>query len=83
LVALLTIRRGGDVVGQCDATCYNATGKVCKCVCAGENHGAGLDRAITNTKTMAARWVERARANGQPIDDYELGDVEQLPLFPL
>lgn len=84
MVAVLTVRLGGSVVDQCNATCYEARGDVCKCVCAGENHGAGYERAAANTRAMAADWVRRARANGQPIDSFELGDhANQLPLFPL
>ncbi len=34
---------------QCDAKCYNGTGKHCNCMCRGKNHGAGLKQAKLNT----------------------------------
>ncbi|WP_116025538.1 hypothetical protein [Thermomonospora umbrina] len=83
MVALLTVRRGADIVGQCDATCYQAVGEVCRCVCEGENHGVGYDRAVLNTRAMAAGWVRRAQVADRTIDSYLLGDVGQLPLFDL
>ncbi|WP_289009066.1 hypothetical protein [uncultured Thermomonospora sp.] len=81
MVALLTVRRGNTVVDQCNATCYEASGKVCRCVCGGANHGVGLEQAVVNTRAMHAAWVARARAT-RGIDTFELGEiVEQLPLF--
>ena len=29
------------VIGRCDATCYDAKGETCTCICNGANHGAG------------------------------------------
>ena len=34
---------------RCTATCYNAKGQTCYCVCGGLNHGVGLERAMANT----------------------------------
>lgn len=36
---------------NCDASCYNATGPKCECVCGGSNHGVGLQKAIENNCT--------------------------------
>lgn len=83
MVALLTVRLGNTVVDQCNATCYEATGRACRCICEGRNHGVGLDRAIVNTRRLHTDWVRRAK-NAGLVDSHELGaDVEQLPLFPL
>lgn len=30
----------------CDARCYNATGKECRCFCKGVNHGHGFEYAV-------------------------------------
>lgn len=30
---------------RCDATCYNAKGSDCDCICHGQNHGKGLAEA--------------------------------------
>ena len=35
----------GPTTGRCDAKCYNAKSKKCKCVCLGLNHGKGLEKA--------------------------------------
>lgn len=44
---------GGVVLGQCNATCYNATpGSKCKCICHGQNHGVGILAAVANTRAM-------------------------------
>lgn len=84
MVSLLIWRRGGDVVGRCDARCYLASRPECDCVCGGANHRAGLDRAIAQTREHADRWIARARAAGTPIDDYEIQpEVVQDPLFTL
>lgn len=45
---LLTQHVGG-VLRRCDARCYNATHGRCSCICGGENHGVGLERALANT----------------------------------
>lgn len=80
MASLLIVRRGGDIVGQCDALCYTAKRDLCECVCEGTNHGVGLEQAIANTREMAAEWVARASQN-QPAS-FELDDtVQQHTLF--
>jgi hypothetical protein len=81
VAALLIIRRGRDIVGECDALCYNAKGKVCECrACEGANHGVGYGRAVLNTRRMAAEWAARANAD-RPVS-YELANhVQQYALF--
>lgn len=37
---------------RCDARCYDATGKKCKCICGGVNHGVGKDTAISNSHNI-------------------------------
>ncbi|TDD97722.1 hypothetical protein [Actinomadura rubrisoli] len=78
MASLLIIRRGADIVGQCDAVCYDATQPECVCkACMGRNHGVGLEQAIVNTRALVAEWDQRG-------DVYELDDaVQHTPLFPL
>lgn len=38
----------GRKTRQCDAKCYNAVGKKCKCICGAVNHGKGIDFAVQN-----------------------------------
>jgi hypothetical protein len=81
VAALLTVYRGGDIVGRCDAKCYLATCKDCDCICTGLNHSAGLQRATDQTRALAEEWVQRARAEGR-IDAFGLDPTtRQDPLF--
>ena len=38
--------KDNKTTNRCDARCYNAKGKKCKCICAGHNHGKGINEAI-------------------------------------
>jgi len=38
--------KNGVITGRCDARCYNAKGKKCRCFCRGRNHGIGPNAAI-------------------------------------
>lgn len=77
MASLLIVRRGVDIVGQCDELCYDAKHDKCVCrACGGTNHGIGLERAITNTRAMVADWDQPGTV--------ELADaVQNLTLFPL
>ena len=58
-MATLIIQGKGDRHDRrCTATCYNAKGADCKCVCGGHNHGKGLEQAIENTAEMAQAILE-------------------------
>lgn len=46
--------KDGRLAGRCDARCYNAKGKRCRCICKGANHGVGLNQAIHNTYEFKA-----------------------------
>lgn len=50
-MATLIISKNGDgaIKGRCDANCYNAIRPKCTCVCAGMNHGKGMNTASRNT----------------------------------
>jgi hypothetical protein len=43
----------------CNATCYNANGKTCHCICAGHNHGVGLDQAELNTAKISKQGAQK------------------------
>lgn len=82
MASLLTIYRGGDAVGRCDAKCYLAECEDCDCICEGLNHSVGLEKATEQTRELAAEWVDRARAAGQRIDAVQLDSAAQHdPLF--
>ena len=52
-MTLIAIYNSEGCVGRCDARCYNAHSAHCDCICGGANRGAGIDRAVDNTR---ASW---------------------------
>lgn len=84
MTSLLIIRRGGDIVGHCDALCYDARHDECVCTaCNGANHGVGYEQAVINTRAMHTEWVGRHLADSPDLE-VELDEaVQHLPLFPL
>ena len=77
MASLLIIRRGVDIVGQCDELCYDAKHPKCVCrACGGTNHGLGYEAAVENTRRLVAKW--------DAPGDVEVADaVQNLTLFPL
>jgi hypothetical protein len=80
VASLLIVRRGADVVGQCDELCYDARHPKCVCrACSGRNHGVGIEQAIVNTRLLVAEWDAAAGVYRCELDDA----VQHDPLFPL
>lgn len=51
MATLIEARKGdGTLIGRCDASCYDATGPDCQCICGGRNHGKGFQKAVEQTK---------------------------------
>lgn len=42
----------------CDGSCHNAKGKKCRCICGGQNHGAGQEAAIYKTEAIDQAWLD-------------------------
>ena len=59
MVTLISTGTSSGKKGRCDARCYNAKSKKCKCCCGGMNHGAGLQNAAQNTQQYADQLVKR------------------------
>lgn len=59
MTTLIAVYNSQGLVGRCDAKCYMATGPECDCICGGKNHGAGLEKAVENTRELAESWLER------------------------
>jgi hypothetical protein len=79
---IISVFTRAGCVGRCGTRCYSASESGCTCICAGENHGAGKERAVDNTREKAEVWIERARENGQDVIRVKLAlDVMQEPLF--
>ena len=77
MASLLIVRRGADIVGQCDELCYDAKHPRCVCrACGGSNHGLGYRAAVENTRVLVAGWK-------QPGDIELADDVQNFTLFPL
>lgn len=53
-------RSDGTCLGRCDARCHDALEPRCDCICGGRNHGAGLERAVENTRELAESWLDEA-----------------------
>jgi hypothetical protein len=54
---LMSQKIGQGPTQRCDARCYGAKGGNCQCICNGRNHGAGIDKALDNVRTMFAPIV--------------------------
>ena len=52
MTTVLSVYNNSGCVGRCDATCHEAKGPKCTCICGGKNHGAGYIKAVTNTADM-------------------------------
>jgi len=84
-MVLIEVRNSEGLVGRCDARCYNAKEPHCECICGGRNHGAGLQRAIENTREQAEQWIG-AYAERLGLAEYEATvahQVHQMSLFEL
>ena len=48
-------------VRRCNAQCYDAKGKDCRCQCNGLNHGVGQHQARENARKFGLLWNVPAR----------------------
>ena len=58
MTPLIAVYENDGCKGSCDVRCYEAREPHCDCVCGGRNHGAGLERAVENTRELANGWIE-------------------------
>lgn len=58
MTILIAVYDNDGCQGRCDAHCYEAREPHCDCICGGRNHGAGLERAVDNTREFAEEWME-------------------------
>ena len=82
MATVLAVHNSDGCVGRCDAKCYNAKGSICKCVCGGANHGAGLNQAVANVAETvegrmehlgsAEKWEEYKESHGLINGQYAL-----------
>ena len=57
MTTLIAVYSSDGLVGRCDARCYLANQPDCDCICGGRNHGAGVQKAIDNTRELAQHWL--------------------------
>ena len=67
---------GGESLGRCDAHCYEALTFECTCICRGKNHGAGLNRATSNTARFAQDWLKGLGHQHATIFGEESGQMD-------
>lgn len=82
-MVLMAMHNNDGLVGRCDAKCYNAEHPHCDCICGGRNHGAGLEKALDNTREYARQIIEEY-AGKKGLQDFEAtigSQVFQTRLF--
>lgn len=58
---IIAVLLEGNRVAVCDALCYAADHTTCGCICGGTNHGAGLMKALDNTRKHHKEWLKAAK----------------------
>lgn len=82
MTTLIAVYTSDGCIGRCDAKCYNASLPGCACICGGVNHGAGLARAITNTRELAEAWLTHY-AQEKGLTEYRAEIAESVLQLPL
>lgn len=90
MATLVAIYVHGRIKARCDARCYEGISpqEKCKCLCGGDNHGVGVERAVANTLRNAARWKRQWNAANPSLVPhaefrvYHLRIATQLSFFP-
>lgn len=60
-MTLIAVYNSEGCVGRCDARCYGSISAKCTCICGGKNHGAGLAKALDNTREKFKEWLKEAK----------------------
>ncbi|MFZ5882473.1 MAG: hypothetical protein ACOYYI_01685 [Chloroflexota bacterium] len=84
MTTLIAVYGSDGCEGRCDARCYEAHEPHCDCICGGRNHGAGLQRAMQNTREMAEEWMRtysQARQLQNARWEIPAQEPQQLQLF--
>lgn len=74
---MTTVMTAGNSEGtrRCDATCHDAKGSKCECICGGRNHGVGFERAMENTVKYGKAVLEELAEGGDKFAREVLGEV--------
>ncbi len=83
MTTLIAVYDSNGLLGQCDATCYEATQPVYECICGGRNHRAGIQTAIDHTRHVAQQWT-RVYAQKEGLTSFTAeihAESQQAPLW--
>ena len=67
-MVIIKVQTNGGVVGCCDASCYDAKGPDCTCICGGANHGVGLRVALEDRHYLTHDEILAECKNVKPGD---------------
>jgi len=80
MTTLMIVRsKNGRVLHRCDAKCYDAQGPVCKCICGGRNHGAGVKKGMDIIRDLHRDFEDPDNKHEAPFKPYQvtLSDKEE------
>jgi len=81
MTTLIAVYDNNGCVGRCDARCYEAQEPQCDCICHGRNHGAGLQKAMSNTRQMAQEWMQAySRERGLQNAEWQVPALDPIQL---
>lgn len=60
MAVLIEVKLNGRVIGRCGEQCYDGIQPRCTCCCGGVNHGKGLKKAISLTKSLYDDQIREA-----------------------
>lgn len=70
MATLLSVYNTNGILGECDASCYDAApGTSCQCCCGGVNHSVGLPTALLNFGPAFQEAERFARAKIVPGEE--------------
>lgn len=73
MTTLMIVRsKNGRVLHRCDARCYDAQGPVCKCICGGRNHGAGVHKGMDFTRDLHEDFLDHDHKTRAPFKPYQV-----------
>lgn len=84
MTTTIAVYNSEGCVGRCDATCHDATGAKCDCICGGKNHGAGLQKAVENNRELIGLTEEDlkrfANQHGFKCEELKVYDAVKTPM---
>lgn len=63
MTRLIIATSSDGTLAACDARCYNSKGNTCHCICAGLNHGHGINLALTYVEHLNRLIARQIKLN--------------------